>query len=135
MKLPTFISDLSLPPVEYHQQLRLWSREMRETSPIIWDDNSASWLVFRYDDVTRVQSDYQTFSSEGTIGGRENQPEKNSRSIIASDPPRHRQMRSLITQAFSAKTIAAMAPQIEPIVDELLEGILTRKDCDWMADL
>jgi cytochrome P450 len=133
MKLPPFISDLSLPPVEYHQQLRQWSREMRDTSPVIWDDNSASWLVFRYEDVARVQSDYQTFSSEGTIGDRGNKQE--SRSIIAMDPPRHRQLRSLITQAFSAKTIAAMAPQIERIVDELFEGILTRKDCDWMADL
>lgn len=135
MKLPAFISDLSLPPVEYHQQLRRWSREMRENTPIVWDDGSASWLIFRYDDVTRVQSDYQTFSSEGTIGGAEKQTEKTSTSIIATDPPRHRQMRSLITQAFSAKTVAGMAPQVEQVVDELLEGIIKRKDCDWMTDL
>ena len=135
MKLPTFISDLSLPPVEYHQQLRQWSREMCENTPIVWNDDGASWLVFRYDDVARIQSDYQTFSSENTIGGKNEQEKQANRSIVEMDPPRHRQMRSLITQAFSAKTVAAMAPQISTIVDELLDGIIKRGDCDWMADL
>jgi len=135
MKLPAFISDLSLPPAEYHRQLRKWSQEMREQSPIVWDDGSTSWLVFRYDDVTRIQSDYQAFSSEGTIGGQEKREQETSRSIIELDPPRHRQMRSLITQAFSAKTVAGMAPQVEKIVDELFEGIIKRQDCDWMNDL
>ena len=140
MKLPPFISDLSLPPVAYHQQLRQWSREMRDRSPIVWDDDSQSWLVFHYDDVARVQSDYRTFSSEGTIGKKEKQSAENPRttndtSIIAMDPPQHRQMRSLVTQAFSAKTISGMVPQIEQIVDELLEGMITRKEADWVIDL
>jgi cytochrome P450 len=135
MKLPSFVSDLSLPPIEYHHQLRQWSREMRDSSPIVWDDDSASWLVFRYDDVARVQSDYQTFSSEGTIGKKQDGAQKGSTSIIEMDPPRHRQMRSLITQAFSARTISSMAPQIEHIVDELLDKISVREECDWMTDL
>jgi|SRR6266700_791718 len=135
MKLPSFVSDLSLPPIEYHHQLRQWSREMRDSSPVVWDDDSASWLVFRYDDVARVQSDYQTFSSEGTIGKKQGQERSANTSIIEMDPPRHRQMRSLITQAFSARTISGMAPQIEHIVDGLLDELSTRKECDWMADL
>lgn len=140
MKLPAFISDLSLPPVEYHTQLRQWSREMRERSPIVWDDESMSWLTFLYDDVTRVQSDYQTFSSEGTIGNKEKLQTENPQtasgsSIIEMDPPRHRQMRSLVTQAFSAKTISGMTAQIEQVVDDLLAGFIFRRECDWMIDL
>jgi cytochrome P450 len=135
MKLPLFVSDLSLPPIEYHRQLRQWSREMRDSSPIVWDDDSASWLVFRYDDVARVQSDYQTFSSEGTIGKKPGEEQPGNTSIIEMDPPRHRQMRSLVTQAFSARTISGMAHQIERIVDGLLDDISVHKECDWMADL
>lgn len=134
MKLPAFIRDLSLPPVEYHQQLRHWSREMRESTPIVWDDDSSSWLVFLYDDVARIQSDYQTFSSEGTIGNKDNQTEEVNPSILEMDPPRHRQMRSLITQAFSAKTIAGMSDQIEQIVDDLLTKMVAHNECDWMTD-
>jgi cytochrome P450 len=44
-------------------------------------------------------------------------------------------MRSLITQAFSARTIAGMASQIEQVVDQLFDGICARKECDWMVDL
>ena len=133
MKLPAFISDLSLPPKEYHYNLRLWSQEMRDSSPIIWDDKSANWLVFRYAEVSRVQNDYHTFSSEHTVIDAR-QPNY-SPSIIEMDPPRHQQMRSLITQAFSARTIAGMESQIGQIADGLLDKILARGDGDWIAEL
>ncbi|HLZ59520.1 MAG TPA: cytochrome P450 [Ktedonosporobacter sp.] len=128
MKLPSFVNDLSLPPVEYHRNLRQWSQEMRNSSPIIWDDDSANWIVFRYEDVARVQSDYSVFSSEGTV------PNGDGNSLIEMDPPRHKQMRSLITLAFSARTILEMTPQIEEIVDSLLERVRQRGEMDWMSE-
>jgi cytochrome P450 len=134
MKLPSFVSDLSLPPMEYHQNLRHWSREMRECAPIIWDDASANWLVFRYDEIARVSSDYKVFSSEHTVIGS---PQDNaSPSLIEMDPPQHQRMRSRLTQAFSARTIAQMEGQIAQIVDTLLEKILEYGEtCDWVAEL
>lgn len=133
MKIPECIYDLTLSPVEYQRNLRHWSREMRETTPIIWDEESANWLVFRYADVSRVQSDYQVFSSEHTI--IKPVDTHGSPSLIEMDPPRHQQMRSLITQAFSARTIAALEPQITRTVDELLDTLLTRGSGDWMTSL
>lgn len=136
MKLPSFITDLSLSPVEYHRDLRQWSKEMRDTSPIIWDDASANWLVFRYDDVVRVQSDYRTFSSEHTIINSASAPDRQGRpSIIELDPPEHQKLRSLVTQAFSARTIAHMETQIATIVDELLDGFIERGTCDWVKEM
>ncbi len=134
MKIPSFVSDLSLPPMEYHRNLRHWSREMRDSTPIVWDDESANWLAFRYDEISRVQSDYRTFSSEHTVIGSARDNE--SPSLIEMDPPRHQQMRSLITQAFSARTIARMETQIAQIADTLLENILERgATCDWVGEL
>lgn len=136
MKLPSFVGDFSLPPIEYHNTLRQWSQEMRATSPIVWDDDQASWLVFGYEDVSRVQSDYQTFSSEHTVINSGEGPISQGPSIIEMDPPRHRQMRSLLSQAFSARTIAGLAPQIEQITDELLDAIIAKgTTCDWITDL
>jgi cytochrome P450 len=134
MELPAFVNDLSLPPLEYHRMLRQWNAEMRETAPIIWNKEDDSWLVFRYEDVFRVQSDYHTFSSEHTVKDRDPNA-AGIPSIIELDPPRHRQMRSLITLAFSARTIAEMAPQIEEIAADLLERVLSTGEMDWMADL
>lgn len=125
MKLPAFVRDLSLPPIEYHRQLRQWSAQMRDlSSPIIWDEDSACWLVFRYDDVARVQSDYHRFTSIGTVANKE------AKSIIAMDPPDHTKLRSLITLAFSPRTILARASEIEAIVDELLERARPKGEMD-----
>ena len=139
MKIPSFVTDLSLPPWEYHRSLREWSKEIRTSTPIIWDDESAGWLAFRYEDVVRVQSDYATFSSEGTIKNRSNSVEGMNggpRSIIEMDPPQHRQLRSLITQGFSARTVADQAPQIEKIVNELFDKVIAKgTEMNWMADL
>ena len=123
MKIPSFVNDHTLPVIEYHHGVRQWLREMRDTCPIIWDEENTSWLLFRYADITQVQSDYHTFASEPP-GGR-------GGSLFEQDPPLHRQMRSLVTQAFSPKMIASMAPQIEQIVDELLEEVKTRGTFDW----
>ena len=136
MKLPSFVSDLSLPPLEYHQRLREWSKEMRTSSPISWDEDNASWLAFRYEDVVRVQNDYATFSSENTVKNEEAvEGRPSSSSIISMDPPEHRQLRSLVTQAFSARTIAGMSPQIESVVNDLLDRALPNGQMDWMAEM
>jgi cytochrome P450 len=41
--------------------------------------------------------------------------------IINTDPPRHRQLRTLVTQAFTPRNVDALAPRIQAIVDEYLE--------------
>lgn len=131
MKLPSFLNDASISPVEYHRRALAWCKEMRESSPVAYVEEAGAWLVFGYDDGVRVRSDYKTFSSEHMLanGG---QYEGRSQSIISMDPPRHRQLRSLITQAFSARTIAQMAPQIEYIVDDLIDRLQALDEADWM---
>ena len=134
MKLPPFLNDRSISPQEYHRQALQWCKEMRESSPVAYAEEEGVWLVFGYDDSVLVRSDYKTFSSEHMIPSR-GQYEGRSTSIISMDPPRHRQMRSLITQAFSARTIAQMAPQIKRIVDDLIERMQTKDEVDWMDAL
>jgi cytochrome P450 len=86
------------------------------------DSNSGVLSVFRYDDVQRVLSDYEAFSSER--GPRDaSAASALSASLISSDPPRHRQLRNLVTQAFTPRAIAQLAPRITAILDELLDSI------------
>jgi cytochrome P450 len=51
------------------------------------------------------------------------------------DPPQHHQMRSLITQAFSARTVTAMEPVIRQIVDDLFAEVREAGEMDWVGDL
>lgn len=128
MQMPSLIDDFTLPPLEWHARMREWCQTMRTTQPVYYDEQNKCWRLFRYDDITRVQNDYKTFSSEP------DEP-REANSIIAMDPPRHRQLRSLVTPAFSARTIAQMAPNIASIVTDLLQKPLTTGTFDAVDDL
>jgi cytochrome P450 len=117
-------------PVEQASNPFTWYQRMRETRPVYYDEEHCSWSVFRYEDVRHVLTDYETFSSqmmEGThlLGA----------SIINLDPPRHRKLRSLVTQAFTPRAITGMAPRITTIVQELLDQAATCDRIDVIDDL
>ncbi len=127
----TYTDDHTLAPLEWHRRMREWCREMRATQPIM-HDNEYGWLISRYKEVTQVLTDYATYSSEYEMPA---QVPEESRSIILMDPPRHRQLRSLVTLAFSARTIAQMAPVIENITVDLLKNISASDHAEFMGAL
>jgi len=132
--LPAFLSEYSISPLEYHRLAREWTQEMRVFHPAIYDERHTSWLIFRYDDTARVRSDYTTFSSESMVN--EGQYGNSGNTTVASmDPPRHTQLRSLVTQAFSARTIAQLASQVESITKDLFGQVRSAGEMDWVADL
>ena len=109
--------------------------KMRESAPVFRDEASVSWHVFRYDDVQRVLSEHGTFSSR--MGGDD--PSETGQlfaaSLITADPPRHRQLRSLVTQAFTPKAVDALAPRISSLTEELLDGIASKGSADLIDEL
>ena len=105
-----------------------WYREMREREPVRFDEERDCWDVFRYDDVKRVLSDYETFSSK--IFARNSEV----KSVIALDPPEHRLYRSIVATAFTPKSVEDMAPRIAEIVDELLDAAEGKGGFDAIGD-
>ena len=100
-----------------------WYRSMRETRPVFQDPRSGLWMCFRYADVEHVLSDHERFSSRfGDL------------SLLNTDPPRHRQLRSLVSQAFTPRPVEALRPRISAIVDELLDTVAGRGAMDLVAD-
>jgi cytochrome P450 len=108
---------------------------MRESAPVFHDEQSGSWHVFRYDDVQRALSEHATFSSRIGSEDPSGTGQLFASSLITSDPPRHRQLRSLVTQAFTPKAVDALAPRIAGLTDELLEGIAARGSADLIKEL
>ena len=107
-----------------------WFRIMRESAPVYFEQRNDLWNVFRYDDVQTVLTDYTNFSSQ-FIGS--NQPI--DASLINTDPPRHRQLRSLVSQAFTPRTIERLTPRITAIVNELLDEVVPSGKMDIIHDL
>ncbi|HLG78477.1 MAG TPA: cytochrome P450 [Ktedonobacteraceae bacterium] len=101
-------------------ELYRWFQHMRASQPVWLDESSGCWHVFRYDDVNRVTTDYQEFSSE-----RRQRPfvRGGARSLIGMDPPQHRQYRNLVTSAFTPRAITSLSGRIQEIVQELLDQV------------
>ncbi|HLI06745.1 MAG TPA: cytochrome P450 [Ktedonobacteraceae bacterium] len=107
-----------------------WYRQMRETNPVSYSEEYGGWSVFRYNDVLKVLTDYSIFSSQ-YMG----EQEPLAMSLLNTDPPRHRQLRSLVTQAFTPRRIAQLEPRITQIVNELLDKVQSTGKMDVVDDL
>jgi cytochrome P450 len=123
-------------------------KQMREQHPVAYNKESKAWEIFRYDDVYNIINDSTIFSSEEVTNTRTakerrlklrehgfEEDEGFGRSLISTDPPRHRQLRSLISQAFTPRTIAQLAPRIHEIVQEQLDKVAANGKMDVIADL
>jgi len=109
-------------------------RQMRVTSPVFYALEFRSWFVTRYDDVQRVVDDPALFSSEQAIRSRLDE-KKSAPTLLWTDPPRHSQLRSLVSQAFNPRTIAALAPRITQIVHTHLDAVASAGRMDIVRDL
>ncbi|MFB6363707.1 cytochrome P450 [Paenibacillus elgii] len=105
-------------------------RRCRESTPVRYDTQRECWDIFRYDDVYNVLKDHSTFSSVRPIKG----PVLLG-SIIGMDPPKHMQMRSIVSKAFTPKSIEELDPRIASITEELLSVIANEGSMDLVHDL
>jgi cytochrome P450 len=114
-----------------------WYRQMRETQPIFFDQNVQAWHIFRYDDVARVLSDHATFSSDQNrfIPAEYRDSSPLSSSILRMDPPRHRKLRNLVSQAFTPRMVAQMESRIKEITSGLLDQVQALGEMDVIRDL
>jgi cytochrome P450 len=110
--------------------------QMRRDAPVYYDPDRGTWNVFCYDDVQRVLSESGVFSSH-FAGGRHGEEGGGpfAASMISTDPPRHRQLRGLVTQAFTPRAVDALAPRITEIVRELLDRVMPAGEMDVIGDL
>lgn len=114
-----------------------WYRQMRETQPVFFDQKMQAWHIFRYDDVVRVLSEHATFSSdESTYMLPEHRSATPiSSSLLRMDPPRHRKLRQLVSQAFTPRMVAQMEVRIKEITNGLLDQVQHVGEMDVIRDL
>src|SRR5262249_27969784 len=96
------------------------------------------WAVYCYDDVKRILMDWHTFSSELRKLQNVQVPEDGQRlrdsSLIGNDPPRHKQLRDLVSRAFTPRAVAQLEPRIAQIADELLDPLIQDGQMDFVRD-
>ncbi len=122
--------------------------QLRQQAPVYWSDAIGAWLVTRYDDLVVTMKDPTRFSNENRLGQAVAYlpPEKRAnfkpfedhyktKGLLHSDPPDHTRLRALVTKEFTAKVVEQMKPQIQKIVDGVLDAAESEGGMDVIPDL
>ena len=89
---------------------------LRSHSPL--QVSRSSWILLSYEHVRAALADPERFSSN--VRGSDNPVFRDS-PLIFDDPPRHTQIRRIMTKAFTPKRVAEAEPWIREIADGLLD--------------
>lgn len=120
--------------------------ELREATPIFFDERSQQWVLTRFSDVHETLRDrrlgraYTHRYTHAELG----RPEPDTRwsrfheherwSLLNIEPPDHTRLRRLVTKVFTPRAVDAMRPMIERIAVELFDSCAERGSFDLIAD-
>ena len=119
-----------------------WFDELRRTAPVAWHPepapNHGFWAVTRYDDLVQVHMDWETFSSEkGAVALEELDQEQLGirKSMLETDPPRHRELRNICNKRFSARGVGAYEDFIRDVARRVLDRALEQEEFDFVPEI
>ncbi len=98
--------------------------KLRDQAPAYWAEGANTWVLSRYHDVSAALADPASFSSAKGIFPSPpgvDQSELFLPMLIMTDPPRHTQLRTLVSRGFTPRRIALMEAAIQRTTDHLLE--------------
>ena len=142
--LPTIFELTPLNP-QFRTDPHVVLDDLRARCPVHRDDTSGSFILTRYNDIRGLVSDRSLWrdpmrAEEAAVLQRrfaEPQPDGVGRgettSILMLDDPDHARIRQPLTQAFYAR-VAAFKPQVEVIIDGVLDRIDTSGPFDLMSN-
>ena len=117
---------------------------MREQEPVHWSETMHMWLLTRYADVDAGLRDNKRLrSSRRRMYLDPLRPEHHETAMPVVDhislwmqnlnPPDHTRMRKLVNVAFTPRMLADLAPRIEQLVTDLLDGLVGQRETDFVT--
>ena len=114
----------------------IW-RRMRDESPVYWNAKYEFFALSRYDDVLRVVTDTDTFSSTHGTSLEMMTPDVSPMAatmMIFMDPPEHSWHRKVVSRAFTPRIVSALEDRVARLCNELLDRIGDRDEFDFVED-
>lgn len=107
-------------------------RELFADGPVV--PSAVGWLVGGYDAVNTVLRDSRFGHPVVEARPDETREERIDRRLfIKQNPPEHTYLRGLVGKAFTPRTVAALRPSIEQMVDDLLDALPAHGTVDLLA--
>src|SRR3954471_7390469 len=107
-----------------------WLEDSRARGQVHYDDRQECWQVLGHPEAGTVLSDPTVFSSDLSAL----QPQQDDfvlfqrGNFVRMDPPQHRKLRTLVSQAFTPRVVADLEPRIAELTGELLDRAGERFD-------
>ncbi len=133
------------PPVEFNPLLPEFRlnpyptyRRLQEEDPVHQSMIPGTWVLSRYADVMMVLRDARFGRADAERFWGERLGEGPALPVISKwmlfrDPPDHTRLRTLVTKAFTPRTIENLRPRVLEIVNELLDAAHADGGMDMMA--
>ena len=112
------------------EDLLAWLEASRANGQVHFDDKQQCWHVLGHPEAVAVLSDPAVFSSDLTAL----RPDQDDLALfqrgnfVNMDPPQHRKLRTLVSQAFTPRVVADLEPRIAELTNELLDQAGERFD-------
>ncbi|MFE0386412.1 cytochrome P450 [Streptomyces bungoensis] len=112
-------------------------RSLREAGPVTYDEAQGQWRVVDHQGVSAVLADPATYSSDLTpiTPTQEDFETFRQGNFVGMDPPEHRKLRTLVSQAFTPRVVHGLEPRIEDVCARLLDGAADRDRFDLVDAL
>lgn len=116
-----------------------WYKRKLQDEPVSYHEATDTWNVFRYEDVRRVLSDYELFSSVRprttiAVGADNDEGQRMTKIDLSTDPPEHQKSRSLLAKAFTPRSLKLWEPRIQEVVGQLLKDMGDAEVVDVVQD-
>ena len=111
---------------------------LRDEAPLYRNDERGFWALSRHADVMEGFRNTQELSSANGVSLDPMATGPNAHrtmSFLAMDPPRHGQMRALVSKGFTPRRVLDLEPRIRQLTREHLDPLLQQREFDFIADL
>ncbi len=115
---------------------------LRAEAPVYFHEESDGpgfWAITKHADLKAISKNPAVFSSEEK-GSLLREPTEVSLPFIRNimlnmDPPRHLKYRNLVNKGFTPRTIGALHGKIRRMVDEIIDAVIEKGECDFVEEL
>jgi cytochrome P450 len=120
----------------FHEDPYPTYKRLRDEAPLYHNESIGFWALSRHADVLAAFRDHKRLSSSHGVALEDLHGKATAvMSFLAMDPPRHTRMRSLASQAFTPRRVAALEPRVREIATGHIDAIMGGGQCDLISDL
>ncbi len=107
---------------------------LRENYPVYHNPDRGIWALSRFEDVKAAARDWKTFSSDEGVEIEGYAKFFGAGDIVDMDPPRHDQLRKVVSARFNPSQIAALEPTIRAQAESLTDALAGSSKADLARD-